>query len=200
MIIEKSEIAVFLDRDGTISEETGYINAVDNFSLYRYSSTAIKKLNELGLKVIVITNQASVAKGLCTEDTINSIHKRMRDLLWKDGAIIDAIYFCPHHLEGTIDKYRIDCQCRKPKIGMVLEALKHFKLNLNDSFVVGDKVSDIETGFNSKMKTILVLTGYGKESLKKINENNIKKPNFIAENLLEAVEIIIKEVHSGKKD
>jgi len=195
MPVDKGKIGIFLDRDGTISEEVGYVCNIGNFSIYEFSSKAIKNLNKLGVKVIVTTNQGGIAKGLYTEETVNSIHKKMKDLLEKDGAHIDAIYYCPHHSEGIIERYKINCICRKPKIGMLLEASKRFNVKLDNSFVIGDKISDVETGYNSGAKSILVMTGFGKDSLRKINENNCKKPNFVAENLLEASEIIYKEIN-----
>ena len=195
MTVNKGGIGIFLDRDGTISEEVGYIDNIEKFLIYEFSSEAIINFNKLGVKVIIVTNQGGIAKGLYTEETVNTVHKKMKDLLKKDGAHIDAIYYCPHHLEGIIERYRVNCVCRKPKTGMLLKASKRFNIELGNSFIIGDKISDIETGHNSGAKSILVMTGFGKDSIKKINENNYKKPNFVAEDLLEASKIICKEIY-----
>ncbi len=194
MAVEREKIGIFLDRDGTISEEIDYIDNVEKFSLYSFSPKAIKKLNDLGIKVIIVTNQAGIAKGLYTEKTLHSIHKKMIEQLEKEGAHIDDIYYCPHHSDGKIDAYSIDCECRKPKSGMILQASKKFNFNLKHSFAVGDKIRDIKAGSRLGTRSILVLTGHGKDSLKKINKNKSEKPEFIAENLLEASEIICREI------
>jgi len=193
--VKREKIGIFLDRDGTISEEIGYIDNVEKFSLYNFSPRAIKKLNVLGVKVIVVTNQAGIAKGLYTEETLHSIHKKMIEQLEKEGAHIDDIYYCPHHSDGKIKAYSINCECRKPKSGMIVKASKKFNFNLKHSFIVGDKIIDLEAGSRLGSRSILVLTGHGRDSLKKINnENKSEKPDFIAENLLEASEIICREI------
>ena len=196
MIVDRNRIGVFLDRDGTISQEIGYILEVDKFSLYDYSVEAVKKLNSLDVKVIVITNQACVARGLCGEETVQSVNQRMIDLLEKEGAYLDDVFFCPHHTEGTVDEYTIDCSCRKPKTGMISEAVKKYNIEIAESFVVGDKISDIQMGLNAGARTILLLTGHGRNALDEIKKNNLKMPHFTAENLLEASDIIYREVQS----
>ncbi|MFC1557983.1 D-glycero-alpha-D-manno-heptose-1,7-bisphosphate 7-phosphatase [candidate division KSB1 bacterium] len=196
MIVSRNRIGVFLDRDGTISQEIGYILEINKFSLYDYSVEAIKKLNSLGVKVIVVTNQACVARGLCSEDTVQSVNQRMINLLKSEGAFLDDVFFCPHHIEGTVDEYTIDCPCRKPKIGMISEAVSKNDIEVTESFVVGDKISDIQMGFNAGTRTILLLTGHGRNALNEIKNNNLKMPHFIAENLLEASDIIYREVQN----
>ena len=194
MVVDMERIGIFLDRDGTISEEVGYVDMVEKFSIYSFSSKAIKRLNDLGVKVIIVTNQAGIAKGLYTEETLHSIHEKMREILKKEGARIDAVYYCPHHPEGKIDSYRLDCNCRKPKNGLLLKASRELNLNLKDCFIVGDKIRDIKAGNSLGIKSILVLTGYGKEDLETINSNDSEKPDFVTENLLEASEIICNEL------
>ena len=194
MVFDRERVGIFLDRDGTISEEVGYVDMVEKFSIYTFSSKAIKKLNDLGIKVIVVTNQAGIAKGLYTEETLHSIHEKMREILKKEGARIDAVYYCPHHPEGKIVSYRLDCDCRKPKNGLLLKASRELNLNLKDCFIVGDKIRDIKAGSSLGIKSILVLTGYGKEDLETINSNDSEKPDFVTENLLEASEIICNEL------
>ena len=196
MTVDRNRIGVFLDRDGTLSREIGYILEIDKFSLYDYSVESVKKLNSLGVKVIVVTNQACVARGLCSEETVQSVNQRMIDLLEKEDAYLDDVFFCPHHTEGTVDEYTIDCSCRKPKTGMIFEAVKKYDIEISESFVVGDKISDIQMGFNAGARTILLLTGHGRSALDEIRENSLIMPHFTAENLLEASDIIYREVQN----
>lgn len=160
--------AVFLDRDGVINDKRGLDHVTDcsEFVFYRNVDKAIKVFNQLGLKVIVVTNQPSVARGLATEKTINAIHKDMKKRLKKKNAKIDAVYFCPHHPEKHHDdikpgnmKYRIDCECRKPKAGMLKQASEEFGVDLSKSFMIGDTTGDVLAGKNAGCKTILLKTG-----------------------------------------
>lgn len=179
--------AVFLDRDGTINCEVNILSDVKQLRLMRGVADAIKKINNLGFLVIVITNQAVVARGLITENELADIHKSLTNRLLKSGAKLDAIYYCPHHPQANIKKYRKECVCRKPNTGMIERAIKNFKIDIKKSFLVGDTTGDILTGQRAKLKTILVKTGYaGKD--KKFNIN----PDFVAKNLNEAVNIIKK--------
>ena len=131
----------------------------------------------MGYLLIVITNQAGIARGLFNEETLSKIHEKMKRNLNENSIIIDDIYYCPHHPEFTGS-----CNCRKPKPGMIISASEKYNINLNESYMVGDTLGDIETGVNAKCKTILVMTGYGKEEMRKIDE---VQPDFIFNNLLE---------------
>ncbi len=172
-------IAVFFDRDGTICKDLGYIDSEDKIVVIRGAGEAIRKLNEAGFKVVIITTQSGVARGYFTIETLQRVNKRLTEILKKDGAQIDGIYFCPHHPDEN-------CECRKPKPGLILKAKRKFNLNLKNSWVVGDKKEDIELGKNAGSKSILVLTGYGKETKKKV------KPDYTVSNIKEAVKIILK--------
>lgn len=169
--------AIFLDRDGVINKEVSHLSDPDNFVFIKGSIEALKILRELGYLLIVITNQAGIARGLFDEETLAKIHDKMKGILKENDIIIDDIFYCPHHPEFTGS-----CNCRKPKPGMILSAQERYNINLNESFMVGDTLGDIETGYNAKCKTVLVMTGYGKEEKRKIDKI---KPDFIFNNLLE---------------
>ena len=182
--------AVFLDRDGVIIKEPPYYaHKIDQLELIPKSAEAIRLLNESGFKVIVVSNQAGVARGYYQEKDIQIYNNEMKRQLEEKGARIVAIYYCPHHPEATIEKYKIDCECRKPKPGMLIQAEKDLDLNLKLSFLIGDKISDIEAGCRAGCKTILVLTGQGNNESKKISKMNIK-PNYISKDLHTAIQII----------
>lgn len=185
--------AVFLDRDGVITKEPPYYaHRINQIELIPKSAEAISLLNKNGFKVIVVSNQAGVAKGYYQEKDIQIYNNEMKRQLEKKGVCIDAIYYCPHHPGATIKKYRIDCECRKPKPGMLRQAEKDLNLNLKLSFLIGDKMSDIEAGYRAGCKTILVLTGQGNDELKNNPKIDIK-PNYISKDLYTASQIIMKK-------
>jgi len=176
--------AVFLDRDGVITQDPPhYAHRIDQLALIEGSGPAIKMLNDKKFKVIVITNQSGVAKGFYEEKDIEIFNRGMIGLLKQAGARIDAIYYCPHHPKAEVQKYRIDCGCRKPKPGMLLEGGKRYNVDFPSSFLVGDKWSDIEAGRSAGCKTILVKTGHGLQEYARE-----KCPvDYIAADLLDAV-------------
>ncbi len=191
--------AVFLDRDGVITKEPPYYaHKIDQLELIPNSAEAIRLLNESGFKVIVVSNQAGVARGYYQEKDIKIYNNEMKRQLEEKGARIDAIYYCPHHPGAAIEKYKIDCECRKPKPGMLTQAKKILYLNLKHSFLVGDKMSDIEAGYRAGCKTILVLTGQGNGELKKISEMDTK-PTYISKDLFASIQII-KRNNKSKED
>lgn len=138
--------AIFLDRDGTINKEVNYLYRKDDFEFIPNAPEAIKLFHELGYRVIVITNQAGVARGFYEENDIEILHNYINFLLEKENTYIDAYYYCPHHPEGTVDKYSYKCNCRKPEIGMIEKALKDYNIDLEKSIFIGDKEIDIMTG------------------------------------------------------
>lgn len=180
--------AVFLDRDGTIIHDANYLDKKENIKLFDGAAEAIKKLNEAGFIVIIITNQSGVARGYFAEEIVIKLNKELVRMLEKEGAKIDGVYYCPHHTKGSIEKYSIECECRKPKIGMLKKAAEDFDIDLPNSYMVGDKPDDINLAKNAGCKSILVKTGYGVDSMDKCS------PDFIAEDIVEAVEIILKKV------
>jgi D-glycero-D-manno-heptose 1,7-bisphosphate phosphatase len=143
---------IFLDRDGTINKYVGFLRDIDDFELIDGASEAIKQINQSGYLAIVVTNQPVIARGEVSWEELHEIHKKMETLLGKDGAYIDGIYICPHHpdkgFEGERPEYKFDCDCRKPKPGLLLQAAKDFNINLSESIIIGDSEKDVEAGNN----------------------------------------------------
>ena len=192
------ERAVFVDRDGVISEEVGYISDVEHFRLIPKSAEAVKLINQRGLKIIVITNQSGVARGYFSEEVLGHINRKMEQLLSDQGALLDGIYYCPHHPEGTVEAYRVECDCRKPATGLLIQASQEHAIDLSSSYLVGDKRTDIECAHRAGAKGILVLTGYGKDELSQIDSAALAHPEYVAADLLDAVQWIIKDKASEK--
>ncbi|MDR3256132.1 MAG: HAD family hydrolase [Endomicrobium sp.] len=176
--------AVFLDRDGTIIFDKNYLNSPKQVKLYSFAAKSITKLQAAGFKIVVVTNQSGVARRMFSEEELQKIHKRFLSLLKADGAKIDAIYYCPH-----IDENK--CDCRKPKIGMVLQGAKDLNIDLKKSYTVGDSIRDYLLGFNMGGKGILVLTGHGKNQQKNISKEKVK-PFAVCKTLKQATDLIIK--------
>ena len=180
--------AAFLDRDGVITREPPYYaHKVSQLKLISKATSAIRRLNEKGFVVIIASNQAGIARGYYREEDAARFNQAMKERLAKRGAHIDAIYYCPHHPEARVARYQLDCDCRKPKPGMLIKAEKELDIDLRQSFVVGDKLSDIEAGKKVGCRTVLVKTGYGAMELKRNHVNC----NYIADDLFAAVEHII---------
>lgn len=184
--------AVFLDRDGTVIEEVGYLNHLDRLQVYPWSAAAIRKLNQAGFLAVMITNQSGVARGYFPESLVIETHDRVKTELANSGAVLDAIYYCPHHPNGSVAEYRLQCECRKPRLGMLQRAQRELDLDLTRSFVVGDRYVDIETAFRVDAKGIFVMSGYGKGEYLHHRNTWPRNPDFIAENLLGAVEWIVQ--------
>ena len=184
-----AQTGIFLDRDGTINYEIEYLRSPRQLRLIPRTADAIHELNQLGLKVFILTNQSGIARGIFTEDDLNAIHTRLAEMLGKFNARVDRIYYCPHHPEGKIERYRKECECRKPKIGMFTKAAEEYDINFSNSYVIGDKKIDMEAGNNCGALTILVLTGYGKTELENCRASNTKI-DYVAEDLPAAVQFI----------
>ncbi len=186
--------AVFLDRDGTINEQMGYINHSCRFQLLPGAAEAIKKLNDADIPVVVISNQSGLARGYFPEELLDEVHEKMNRLLAEKGAHVDAIYYCPHHPEAKEEQFRAACSCRKPKPGLVLKAAEQLNLDPGRSYVVGDRWSDIKTAANCGAKSVLVRTGYGRGDELYIGPQQKIQPDYIAEDLMEAVAWILQEI------
>jgi D-glycero-D-manno-heptose 1,7-bisphosphate phosphatase len=182
--------AVFIDRDGTLNEDIGYVSTPDELVLYPWAAAAVRRINESGLLAVVITNQSGIARGMYTEKTLDAIHSRMIHELAREGARIDAVYYCPHHPDVGDAQYRIDCECRKPRTGMLDKASREHRIDLAGSYVIGDKASDIKLAENAGARGALVLTGYGGETVAHPDRWPCA-PEFSAVNLLDAVERIL---------
>jgi len=185
--------AVFIDRDGTISEEIGYVNHPSRYRVFAYAAEAIKLLNEAGWLAILVTNQAGVARGYFTEDVIGAVHNLLAQELARGGARLDAIYYCPHHPSVGEPPYRFDCDCRKPKPGLIRRAVAEFNIDLAGSWMIGDRYSDTELARNAGLRAALVLSGYGRGEWEYQRAAWRHQPDLVAENLLEAVSKIIAE-------
>jgi D-glycero-D-manno-heptose 1,7-bisphosphate phosphatase len=182
--------AIFIDRDGTLNEDIGYVSSPNQLMLYPWTAEAVRLINNSEHKAIVITNQSGIARGMYTEDVLARIHSRMIKELAREGARIDAVYYCPHHPAVGDPPYRGACRCRKPQTGMLDAASLEHNIDLARSFVIGDKASDIELAERAGARGALVMTGYGSETLAH-RDRWPCKPAIIAENLLEAVKRIL---------
>lgn len=186
--------AVFLDRDGTINVEVGYLCRPEEFRLIDGSAEAIRRLNEAGFLVVVVSNQSGVARGYFDEAAVAGVNETMMRQLAQLGARLDAVYYCPHHPEGAVEQYRRECDCRKPGSGMVRRAEKDLGIDVTRSYVVGDHQGDILLAKNVGARSILVVTGHGAEELDKLKALGVK-PDWIADNLAEAVDRILSETN-----
>jgi D-glycero-D-manno-heptose 1,7-bisphosphate phosphatase len=182
------ESAVFLDRDGTINEEMGYINHLSRFVLLPRTAEAIRLLNDAGIKVVVVTNQSGFARGYyASASLVDQVHDQMRNLLAKEGAHLDGIYTCLHGPEEG-------CPCRKPQPGLILQAARELNIDLSRSYVVGDRYKDIQTGAKAGVKGIFVLTGYGLGEYENFGRTWEAQPGHIAGDLLDAAAWIIEDL------
>lgn len=179
--------AVFLDRDGTINEEMGYINHLSRFVLLPRTGAAIKRLNNRGVKVVVVTNQSGAARGYFPPALVEEVHAHLHNLLAKEGAHLDGIYTCLHGPQEG-------CPCRKPQPGLILQAARELHIDLSRSYVVGDRNKDLQTGANAGVKGIFVLTGYGRGEYEHFGRTWEVQPGHIAGDLLDAAAWIIKDL------
>lgn len=186
----KKNIAVFLDRDGTICEDVGYLSSAEQLQLIPGAAEAIRLLNERGIKAVLITNQSGVARGFFSETRLKEIHELFIGMLGNQGAHLDGIYYCPHHpTEGSVP-YLQDCDCRKPSSGLLKKAAADLDLDLQSSFVVGDHFSDVAAGLAVGGRGILVLTGHGGKTLEQ-KDTWPAPPSLIAPDLSAAVAWIL---------
>jgi D,D-heptose 1,7-bisphosphate phosphatase len=155
--------ACFLDRDGVLIKDANYLSSVSDVHIYKSSFKALKLLKENGFKIIVITNQGGAAKGYFNEKLVNAVHKEINRKLELHGLKIDAFYYCLHNPDGVIPELTKECDCRKPSPGMILKAAKDFNIDLKSSFLIGDKMSDIDAALNAGCHAVLVKTGHGFE-------------------------------------
>jgi histidinol-phosphate phosphatase family protein len=156
--------AIFIDRDGTLIEEVGYLRMMEDLRFTPRAAEALGKFHANGFLNIVITNQSAVARGLLSPKALHKIHLRLKNMAKDEDAIIDDIFVCPHFPEGRVAPYNVECECRKPKIGLIQQAVEKYKIDLQQSILIGDKTTDLELGRNAGLRTILVLTGYGKQT------------------------------------
>ena len=186
--------AIFLDRDGVVIEDVNLLTSVDEVNIPERAFSAFRRLNDSEYKLIVVTNQTVVARGLCSESDVKRVHGYItKELSDRTGVVIDGFYYCPHHPQATIVEYRIECTCRKPGSGMLTRAAKEWDLDLRQCWMVGDRMSDINAGAKAGCRTIQVETGAHKaEPIISANYDNKITPDYICDDLLEAVKIIYK--------
>ena len=189
--------AVFVDRDGTLTEEVGYVNHPKRLRLLPRSAEAVRRLNAAHVPVIVVTNQAGIARGYFSEDVLHAVNAALVDQLKQGGAHLDGIYFCPHHpTEGTAP-WRAECDCRKPKPGLLLRAADELKLDLARSLMVGDKPSDLEVAPAVGARAALVLTGYGLGEWEYRRSTFRIEPDHVGADLLDVVEWFLGRVDAS---
>ena len=190
--LKNKQRAIFLDRDGTINVSKGFISKADDLELIPGTIDAIKAINKSGALAIVITNQPVIARGECSFEELHNIHNKLKTLLGEKGAFVDDIFYCPHHpdkgFEGEVPELKFDCECRKPKTGMIDEAVEKYNIDLSKSYMVGDSTMDLETARNAGVKSVLVDTGFAGNDGKYDRSCDIE-----AKNLFDAVEKIIKD-------
>ncbi|MBI5778090.1 MAG: HAD family hydrolase [Planctomycetes bacterium] len=184
--------AVFLDRDGTLNYEIkGDLTRPAQLRLYKNVPEALKLLRQAGYKLIVVTNQSLIARGLIPETGLHLIHRKLKGLLAKNGVRLDGIYYCPHHpTRGTVKRFTKACDCRKPEPGMLKKAIRDFRVDPKQSFFIGDTRRDMGAARKMRIRFILLLTGYGRKTLKEINR---KEPAFISGSLLKACKFVVSE-------
>lgn len=185
--------AVFIDRDGTLAHEVGYVNHLSRFRLYPWSVDAVRLLNHAGLLAVVVTNQAGVARGYFPESLIGEVHALLTTSMQAGGARLDGIYYCPHHPSAGEPPYRQDCACRKPKPGLVQRAASDLGVDLARSWVVGDRDADLALARNVGARAVLVKTGYGLGEILWHASSWPRPPDLVADHLLQAVERILTE-------
>jgi D-glycero-D-manno-heptose 1,7-bisphosphate phosphatase len=185
--------AVFIDRDGTINEQMGYINHVSRFVLLPGAAEAIRLLNENDVLAVVVSNQSGVARGYHPLDLVHEVHARMEALLREAGAVLDAVFFCPHHPRGPVPEFTQNCNCRKPRTGLVDRACEDFDIDMSRSWVVGDRYSDIELAHRCDIGGVLVKTGYGLGEALYILPRKRRQPDHVAEDLRDAVRWILRD-------
>lgn len=186
-----SRPAVFIDRDGTLTDEVGYVNHPARLRLLPRSAEAVRRLNAAGVAAVVATNQAGLARGYFSKDVLEAVNERLVDLLAREGARLDGLYVCPHHpMEGE-PPFRADCECRKPRPGLLLRAAADLDLDLAASVVVGDRPSDLAVARPVGARGVLVLTGYGLGEWEYRRAHFTVEPHHVAGDLLDAVEWVL---------
>ena len=187
--LKNKQRAIFLDRDGTMNVSKGFISKAEDLELIPGTIEAVKAINKSGALAIVITNQPVIARGECSFEELHNIHNKLKTLLGEKGAFVDDIFYCPHHtdkgFEGEVPELKFDCECRKPKTGMVMNAVEKYNIDLSQSYMVGDSTMDLETARNAGVKSVLVNTGFAGNDGKYSRKCDIE-----AKDLLDAVEKI----------
>ena len=186
--------AVFFDRDGTLVEEIGYLSHPNQLELYPFAGRAVQMANRANLLTIVVTNQAGVAQGLFEEPLLDEVHQRLSRRIQTAGGKLDGIYYCPHHPQAIVETYRVKCDCRKPGAGMLEQAAARFHIDLERSFMVGDRYLDIQAGHRVGAQSVLVLTGFGKLEWESGRAQSQRQPDYVAKDVHHAIHWILTQL------
>jgi D-glycero-D-manno-heptose 1,7-bisphosphate phosphatase len=186
---------VFLDRDGTLVDEVGYLDRPCRIMLYPWSIDAIRALNRARIRAIMVSNQSGIARGFFSEQTLDEIHRHLATLLAAGGAHLDAYYYCPHHVDGKVPEYTRACDCRKPGGALVQRAVEEFGIDPEQSFAVGDRWVDVALARTVGARGVLVRTGYGSVEETRLPEGLV--PDVVVDNLIEAVSWILLNQYSA---
>ena len=198
MITSALRPAIFLDRDGTLNVDVGYLHALDQLELFPWTSEALRLLKHAGFALVVVTNQSGIARGLIAPGFVEEAHAEMRRRLQAAGADVDAIYFCPHHPGGSVKGLDIECRCRKPAPGMIEDAVRDLHIDLRRSWVIGDKWLDVQLGHAVGARSILVRTGWGatEEGARPVGQ----RVDAVCDTLMDAVSVILDhEAAAGRR-
>lgn len=182
--------AVFLDRDGTLVKEVGYLDSLERLEVFPFTTEALRVLARAGFAIVVVTNQAGVARGFFDEAFVQHVHGHLARRFADAGVVLDGVYYCPHHPAASVERYRLACECRKPKPGMLRRAERELGLDLARSWVVGDRWHDVELAHHVGARGILVRTGYGGSEAASVPPSLSHAP--IADHLFDAVSLILR--------
>jgi D-glycero-D-manno-heptose 1,7-bisphosphate phosphatase len=191
--VSVAEPAVFLDRDGTLNEQMGYINHPSRLVILPGVGRAVRRLNQAGFKIFVMSNQSGVARGYFPESLVGEVNEALAEGLAADKVVIDRFYTCCHLPGGKVKAYDLDCDCRKPRPGLILQAARDFDLDLPRSFAVGDRLIDVDCAHRAGVRGVLVRTGYGRGEEQYLLPGSAVRPDFIADDLNEAVSWILDQ-------
>lgn len=191
--------AVFLDRDGTINVEAGYIRNLDDLVLMPGAAAAIRDMSAAGYRVILATNQSGPARGYYPESWIHALHERLAHLLAAEGARLDDVFYCPHLPDGTVAGYSGPCACRKPEPGMLLDAARKHGIDLSRSFMIGDKATDVEVGHRAGCRSVLLRSGYGEDVLAGRYQWAVE-PDHVAETIVEAAAWVLTQADGAPSE
>ena len=194
--------AIFLDRDGTLIEEVGHLSRIEDLRIYPEALEAVRKINQSGALTLVITNQSAIARGFLNEEELGDVHASLQEDFRREGARIDGFYYCPHHPAAGAGTYTQECNCRKPQPGMLIRAARELQLEMATSYMIGDRLGDVEAGHRAGCRSLLIKTGYGEGELQVLDQGEVaasleevplQRPDHIAENVLEAVDWIMEQ-------